>query len=166
MSEMPLFHVALALGSNLGDRISYLRRAVEALKTYMEVEAVSPVYESPAAYVTDQPVFLNAALIGATRLSPLALLWQIKAIENEIGRQPTYHYGPRAIDVDVIFHGDTVMETPELTLPHPRLAERDFVLQPLTDIAPNWPHPTTGQIIQTLRNALPEGSLRRWAESL
>lgn len=136
--------VALALGANLGDRIAALRAAVTGLKPYMTITAKSPVYETAPAYVSDQPAFLNAALIGETGLEPLTLLRAVKDLENELGRQPTFHYGPRAIDIDIVFYGDQIIDLPELHIPHPRLAEREFVLRPLADIAPEWRHPATG----------------------
>src|SRR5882762_753869 len=113
--------VALALGSNLGDRAAALRNAIASVGSYLTVTSLSPVYETPAAYVTDQPSFLNAALLGETKLEPLALLWALKKLERELGRQPTFHYGPRLIDIDIVYYGDTVIDTPELILPHPRM---------------------------------------------
>ena len=151
--------VALALGSNIGDRLGSLKAAVAALPTFVQITAVSPVYETAAAYVTDQPLFLNAVVIGTTTLNPLALLWQLKDIETEVGRMPTFRYGPRVIDIDIIFYGDLVMATPELTIPHLHVAERDFVLYPLSDIAPTWLHPQKGQSVLELRNQLPQSSV-------
>jgi 2-amino-4-hydroxy-6-hydroxymethyldihydropteridine diphosphokinase len=151
--------IALALGSNLGDRLASLQAAVKALSPYVSVTAVSPVYETAAAYVTDQPAFLNAALIGTTTLEPLALLWMLKDIESEVGRTPTFRFGPRVIDIDIILYGDAVLTTPELTIPHLHMAERDFVLIPLNDIAPDWKHPRNGKTVSELRAALPESSV-------
>src|SRR5271168_2490721 len=95
--------IALALGSNEGDRMASLRAAVKALASYVDVTATSFVYETAPLYIDDQPMFLNAALVGTTKLTPLMLMWNIKQIETELGRTPTYRYGPRAIDIDVIF---------------------------------------------------------------
>ena len=106
---------------------------------------MSPVYETAAAYVTDQPAFLNAALRGQTKLAAEDLLKEIKNLESRIGRRPTFRYGPRVIDIDILFYDDLVMQTPDLILPHPRMAERGFVLRPLADIAPDWRHPQSGQ---------------------
>ncbi|MDX2028255.1 MAG: 2-amino-4-hydroxy-6-hydroxymethyldihydropteridine diphosphokinase [Alphaproteobacteria bacterium] len=142
--------IALALGSNQGDCLAALRAAVERLAAYMQVTAVSPVYETAAAYIANQPSFLNAALVGETRLAPLALLWNLKKLETELGRLPTFHYGPRLIDIDILFYGDQVVATPELTVPHPRMAEREFVLCPLADIAPDWVHPQTGMTVSEM----------------
>ena len=148
--------VAIGLGSNLGDRLGVLRAAVAELAPYVVVTALSPIYATPPAYVTDQPPFLNAALLGTTHLTPLALLWSLKEIERELGRQPSFHHGPRLIDLDLIFYGDMAVHAPEITLPHPRLAEREFVLRPLIHLAPDWRHPETGLTIAAMLEALPE----------
>jgi 2-amino-4-hydroxy-6-hydroxymethyldihydropteridine diphosphokinase len=147
--------VALGLGSNIGDRLAALRAAVEAMKPFIEIEKLSPVYETAAAYVTDQPAFFNAVIVGRTALKPLPLLWQLKRIETEIGRLPTFRYGPRLLDIDILFYGDIVVSEAELLLPHPRMAERDFVLRPLADTAPEWHHPQTGQTAKVMLDALP-----------
>jgi 2-amino-4-hydroxy-6-hydroxymethyldihydropteridine diphosphokinase len=153
--------VALALGSNLGDRPAALRTVIAKLAPYVAVTQISPVYETAAAYITDQPTFLNAALTGETKLTPLALLWSLKELEMEIGRQPTFHYGPRLIDIDIIFYGDTMIDTAELILPHPRVSEREFVLRPLADIAPGWKHPLSGLTVAAMLERLPEHSAVR-----
>ena len=137
--------IALALGANIGDRQAALRAAVDGLRAFVSISALSPVYETAAAYVTDQPAFLNAALRGQTKLAAEDLLKEIKNLESRIGRRPTFRYGPRVIDIDILFYDDLVMQTPDLILPHPRMAERGFVLRPLADIAPDWRHPQSGQ---------------------
>jgi len=149
----------LALGSNLGDRLDALRRTVKALSSCVDVQAVSPVYETAPAYVTEQPVFLNAVLTGTTKIEPLPLLWALKNIEREIGRTPTFRYGPRVIDIDILFYDDLVFETPELTIPHAHLHERDFVLRPLADIAPDWKHTKSGQTVTDMLGLLPPSSM-------
>ena len=159
MSEPHVTPIELALGSNTGDRLASLKNAVEALAPYIEITAKSKIYETLPAYVSDQPAFLNAAVIGTTKLEPLALLWLLKGIESEIGRLPTFRYGPRVIDIDIIFFGNTVLETPELTLPHPRLAERDFVLRPLSDIASTWKHSQNGKTVAEMLALLPDNRL-------
>ena len=159
MTDKPPIPVALALGSNLGDRLDYLRKTVKALASCVEITALSPVYETAPAYVTDQPVFLNAVVAGTTKLEPLALLWAIKNIEREIGRTPTFRFGPRIIDIDILFYDDLVIETPELTIPHARMQERDFVLQPLRDIAPEWKHSKTGQTVSEMLALLPGSTM-------
>jgi 2-amino-4-hydroxy-6-hydroxymethyldihydropteridine diphosphokinase len=151
--------VALALGSNVGDRLDHLRKAVTAIASCIDVTAISSVYETAPAYVTDQPAFLNATLIGTTKIEPLALLWTLKDIENELGRTPTFRYGPRVIDIDIIFYGNAVFEMAELTLPHPRVHERDFVLRPLSEIEPSLTHPKTGQTVTEMLALLPSSPM-------
>lgn len=159
MTDQPV-PIALALGSNLGDRLGALRKAVELLRSIVDITTVSPVYETAPAYVTDQPVFLNAAVAGTTKLEPLALLWSVKDLEHEIGRTPTFRYGPRVIDIDIVFYGDLILKSPELTLPHAHLEERTFVLEPLKDVVPDWKHPVLGKTPAEILATLPEGSFR------
>ena len=149
MQSVPT-HIALALGSNLGDRLAMLRAALLALTPIVTITAKSPIYETPAAYVKDQPSFLNAALVGTTTLPPLELLHAVKNIELEMGRKESFRYGPRQIDIDIIFFGTQSIALPELTLPHPRLAEREFVLRPLADVASDWRHPVTGKTVNAM----------------
>lgn len=126
--------VYLALGSNLGDRLANLRAAVAYLEERaIAVTARSSVWETPPV-PAGQPAFLNAAVAAETALDPLSLLREIKAMEHALGRCPGPHWGPRPIDLDILFYGDGRIETPELTVPHPRIAERAFVLAPLADI--------------------------------
>lgn len=148
--------VALAIGSNLGDRLAALKAAVVALRPFVAIDKISPVYETPAAYAADQPVYLNAVLVGTTMLEPLALLWTLKDLEIELGRTPTYRFGPRVIDIDIVLYGDTVLHVPELTIPHASMAERDFVLRPLADIAPDWRHAVTGLTVTEMVAVLPD----------
>jgi len=167
MTEQVLHHICLALGSNVGDKLANLRAAKKALDRYVTITGVSPVYETAPAYVTDQPDFLNAALTGFTLLEPLALMLTLKDIEKEIGRKPTFHFGPREIDIDLLFYDDLQMAAPELNIPHPLMAERSFVLRPLADIAPAFIHPVTGLSVRAMLEALPDqGGLRPIEEPL
>ena len=147
--------VYLALGSNLGDRRANLRAAVDRLGKLVVVEALSALYETEPAYVTDQPRFLNAALRGRTALDPPALLALLKRIERDLGRAPAARYGPRVIDLDILLYGDRSIATEALTVPHPRMAERPFVLVPLAEIAPELTPPgwatTVGALAQVVR---------------
>lgn len=137
--------VYLGLGGNLGDRVDNLQQALSAIDRLFTLDALSEVYETPPKYVTDQPPFLNMAVGGETVLEPQALLDELKRIEGDIGRVPSAErYGPRAIDLDILFYGERVLDTPALTIPHPLLAEREFVLRPLADIAPGLRHPVSG----------------------
>jgi 2-amino-4-hydroxy-6-hydroxymethyldihydropteridine diphosphokinase len=147
--------VYLALGSNLGDRRANLREAVARLGARVAIERISSLYETEPAYVLDQPRFLNAALRGRTTLAPAELLAFLKQIERELGREAGLRFGPRVIDLDILLYDDLALESDALTIPHPRMAERPFVLAPLAEIAPallppGWDAPIE-QLAQTVR---------------
>lgn len=138
---------AIALGSNLasqlGSREANLREAVRRVAALGDVRAVSSFYDTePVGYV-DQPRFLNGALMLATELSPEALMRELLAVERAMGRDRTgaVPKGPRVIDLDLLLYGDVVMQSDHLTLPHPAMHEREFVLRPLAEIAPEMRHP-------------------------
>jgi 2-amino-4-hydroxy-6-hydroxymethyldihydropteridine diphosphokinase len=139
-----MVRVVLALGSNLGDRFGNLRAALDQLETGgVAVGAVSSAWET-APVPPGQPPFLNAALVGETDLAPEALLDLAKAIEQALGRRPSRRWGPRTIDVDILFHGDGAHRSERLTIPHPLIAERSFVLAPLSEVLPG-PLPVLGR---------------------
>jgi 2-amino-4-hydroxy-6-hydroxymethyldihydropteridine diphosphokinase len=140
----------LALGTNLGDRLANLRAAIDGLPPTVRVTRESPVYETPPWGVTDQPAFLNMVAETETDLAPLALLEYLKGLETRLGRQPGARYGPRLIDLDVLFYGDLVLQAPRLVIPHPHLDERAFVLVPLADLAPDLRHPVLGLAVREL----------------
>jgi 2-amino-4-hydroxy-6-hydroxymethyldihydropteridine diphosphokinase len=146
--------VYLALGTNLGDRPANLQVALEALPPQVDVLASSPVYRTPPWGITDQPAFLNQAARAGTTLDPGALLKHLKDIEHKLGRIPGIRYGPRVIDLDILFYDDLVLDQPGLTIPHPRLHERAFVLVPLADLAPDLRHPILGTTIIELAAAV------------
>ncbi len=150
----PVERVLLALGANLGDRLANLQAAVDGLAGFMAVETVSPVYETAPMYDADQGAYLNMALTGRTDLEPRALLDALKALEGRIGRVRTRRYGPRAIDLDIVFYGDRVVREAGLEIPHPRLAERAFVLAPAADVASDWRHPRSGRTVTSLLDDL------------
>lgn len=130
---------ALGLGSNMGDRAGHLTGAVEALSKLdsVEVISVSSIWETPPWGIEDQPHFLNACVLIETILPPGDLLDACLALERAHGRERRQRWGPRTLDIDLLFYGDTQMTTDRLTLPHPQLMDRAFVLAPLAEIAPD-----------------------------
>lgn len=142
--------VWLSLGTNVGDREQNLERALFALRGVGTVTAVSPIYETKPWGVTDQPNFLNLCAAAITNLAPRPLLTTLKILERELGREPGLHWGPRIIDLDILFYNELIYHDEQLTIPHPLLAERAFVLVPLADIAPHLIHPQTNQTILEL----------------
>jgi 2-amino-4-hydroxy-6-hydroxymethyldihydropteridine diphosphokinase len=148
----------VALGANLGDRWENLVRAVQVLDTPAEVQVdlaggVAGLYESaPVGGRADQPPYLNSVVRLTTLLSPRALLAHLLDVESRLGRQRTERWGPRTIDLDLLFYDDLILQTPDLTLPHPRLAERLFVLEPLAEVADRWRHPVLGVSVAELRD--------------
>jgi 2-amino-4-hydroxy-6-hydroxymethyldihydropteridine diphosphokinase len=136
---------AIALGSNLdsrfGDREANLHEAVRRLASLGEVKAVSAFYDTEPVGYLDQPRFLNGAAVLETRLEPLALLRGLLEIEHAMGRERLIDKGPRVIDLDLLLYGSRILQTPELTLPHPEIQARRFVLEPLAEIAGEWIHP-------------------------
>ena len=147
---MTVHTVYLALGTNLGDRPRNLCRAILRLPPAVRVLAESPIYETPPWGVTDQPAFLNMVIQVATDLPPRELLAVLKQLGQARGRRPAPRYGPRLIDIDILFYDDLVIETSDLTIPHPRLHERPFVLIPLADLAPGLAHPLLGTTVQEM----------------
>jgi len=148
--------VYLSLGSNLGHREENLKSALQKLKEAgVIVNRRSSVYETEPQDVIEQPWFLNIAVEAATNYSPLQLLATTQRIEREVGRgkTPRVRRGPRVIDIDILLYGDVVMDTPQLTIPHPRLTERRFVLEPLMEIAPELMYPVTKE---PLKSFLPQ----------
>ena len=163
---MPLTTAYLALGSNVGERLEQMRFALKLLGAEgVAIVAASPVYQNRAIGMGDADPFLNAVVEVQTELGPEALLDVCLAVENKLGRVRTGGWSPRTIDIDVLIFGQTDIDTKRLQLPHPRIAERDFVLRPLADIAPELQ--LLGQPTKTLLDKLAlvelervEGSLR------
>lgn len=150
--------VFLALGSNLGDRLKNLRAAIALLSPDVQPVACSPVYETPPWGFEDQPKFLNQVLQARTQLLPEELLDHLKGIEKTLGRQETFRFGPRNVDLDIIFYDDLVFVSERLQIPHPRLANRAFVLLPLAQVAPEISHPIEGlTVLEMLASTTTEG---------
>ena len=137
--------VYLSLGSNLGERMENVRAAIAALPgAGVRVRKVSKIYETEPVDYLEQGWFLNCVVEGETAIAAVELLRQLRGIESAMGSAKAFAKGPRVIDLDILFYGDTVMESEELVVPHPRMGERRFVLVPLAEIAPGVRHPVTG----------------------
>ena len=140
----------LSLGSNLGHREANIASVLKTLGQETRILKVSSLYETEPVGYKDQPWFLNLVCSVETDLSPRALLELAKTIEKNLGRKPTLRFGPRLIDIDILFYDGLVLDSPDLVIPHPRLAERAFVLVPLKEIAPNLVHPLLEATIEEL----------------
>ncbi len=159
--------VAVSLGSNLGDRLAYLRQGVMGLTALLRDLRLSSVYETAPRHVTDQPPFLNACAVGRTRESPEALLRALQAIERSAGRVlGGERFGPRTLDLDLLLFGQRVVRAPGLRVPHPRLAERAFVLIPLAEVAPDWRHPELDRTVEELAREISGQGVERHAVSI
>jgi 2-amino-4-hydroxy-6-hydroxymethyldihydropteridine diphosphokinase len=154
----------ISLGSNLGDSLLTLRQAAAALRALGTVVAASPVYETDPVGLKEQPAFLNAVVELDTALEPLPLLDALLAIEAECGRERGIRFGPRTLDLDLIWYDGMRLESDRLTLPHPRAHEREFVLRPLADIAPGID--LHGETVATLLEQLPPQGVRATGSSL
>ncbi len=149
MMNSPAITVYLGLGSNLGERGLHLSQAMDFLSERIKIEKKSPIYDTAPVGNPNQPRFLNMVIRVSTRLPANTLLFMAKGIEAKLGRVPIDT--PRPIDIDILFYGDQIINNPpQLIVPHPRLAERAFVLVPLADIAPDLLHPVKKKTIQQL----------------
>jgi len=147
----------LSLGSNLGNREQNLRGAIRQASALGRLVAVSSFYQTEPVEFTDQPCFLNCVIALETATQPAQLMAELLRIEHEMGRQRVLKKGPRSIDIDILLFGDDVVNTPELTIPHPAMARRRFVLEPLAEIAPELRHPVAGKAVRELLAELPPG---------
>lgn len=147
----------IGIGSNMGDRRANCLKAVDLLRERgLVIRKVSSLYETEPWGLTDQPLFINAALEAETGLSPIDLLALLKATEEAMGRVETVKWGPRLIDLDLLFYEDTIISGAGLEIPHPLLSRRDFVLTPLTEIAPDKQDPLTGKTVMQMKEELRE----------
>lgn len=145
--------VYIALGTNLGDRAENLRQARLALQPEATILAESPIYDTPPWGYLDQPSFLNQVVEAQTELSPQELIAHLKRLESTLGRVAGIPNGPRLIDLDLLFYDDLKLETPTLTIPHPRMVGRGFVLLPMSNLAPGFRHPVFGSTITEMLQA-------------
>jgi len=155
--------IYLALGTNLGDRFENLETAIDNMLPGVTVKKRSSIYETPPWGFEDQPAFLNMVLQVETELSPWKLLKYIKKLEGSMGRKHTFRNGPRLIDIDILFYDTLECEQSGLVIPHPRIAERAFVLVPLAEIAPDFLHPVLQVTIQDLLDRLDSQSIHPYS---
>jgi 2-amino-4-hydroxy-6-hydroxymethyldihydropteridine diphosphokinase len=156
--------VYLALGSNLGDSEQHIEAAIGLIKESVYDIKQAPMYISKAVGYTKQPDFYNTAISGSTSLSPLELLHFVKTTEKKVGRIKRFRWGPREIDIDIIFYDDLILQSEALSIPHPSFMERDFVLQPIADLSPQLIDPTSKQTVSNMLKQLPsknKSQLRR-----
>jgi 2-amino-4-hydroxy-6-hydroxymethyldihydropteridine diphosphokinase len=159
--------VYLSLGSNLGDRERNLAGALEKLVARdLRIRRISSVYETAPVDTNDSKWFLNLALEAETELFPMQLLWLVGKVEHDLGRVRTVVNGPRTIDIDILLYGRAVIHSAALEVPHPRMAQRRFVLAPLAELAPELRHPVTRKTVQEMLDSAPEQAVRRLAKRI
>jgi 2-amino-4-hydroxy-6-hydroxymethyldihydropteridine diphosphokinase len=155
--------IYLGLGSNIGDRERNLRKAIEQLVSRdVRVLHTSRIYETEPVDFIDQAWFLNQVVEAETALFPIQLLTRIGRVERELGRVRRVPKGPRIIDIDILFYGAAVVHTPRLQIPHPRVAERRFVLAPLAELAPDLRHPVTHRSVRQMLESAPPAVVRHF----
>lgn len=155
--------IAVALGSNLGDRHRHLELGRAGITRFLEEVRCSSIYETEPHGIREQPRFLNACCSGRSRLAPETVLGRLQEIERAAGRRPGgARHGPRVLDLDLLLYGDHVIDRSELRVPHPRLVERPFVLIPLAEIEPGWVHPETGDTVGEIAEGVSAEGVERY----
>lgn len=156
--------IYLSLGSNLNDRYANIQRAVDELQKFVRITAVSPVFATEPWGDTEQPPFLNICVAAVGQITPHELLGRIKKIEADMGREPSRRWGPRLIDIDILFFDKLIVKDDKLVIPHPNIAERAFVLAPLAVIIPDFRHPQTGMSVQEMLERVDLSGIERMFE--
>ncbi len=149
--------VGIALGCNLGDRKAQIEKATALIaEEFLENAVISPIFETAPWGILEQPTFYNAVIVGDSEWKSSAVLNYIKNLEKELGREKREKNGPREIDLDLLFCGEEVVSVDGVTVPHPGIASREFVLAPLCAVFPKWIHPMTKQSAEAMLQALPK----------
>jgi 2-amino-4-hydroxy-6-hydroxymethyldihydropteridine diphosphokinase len=161
-----LAQIYIALGSNMGDRVDSLEKAIQMLTPEIQLVSKSSIYETDPWGYEDQDAFLNQVIHAETKLEPQGVLVKLKSIESEMGRQETFRYGPRVIDLDLLFYNDLILSTDKLQIPHPQIPNRAFVLIPLREIAPDLNHPALGQSITELAAEVSKKGVRKYEKNV
>lgn len=146
--------VYLGVGSNLGNKSSNIKRAINNIKKKLKINKISQLYKTEPVGCKNQDWFLNCVVEAETKIKPMALLEFLKSIEKKLKRVKTIRYGPRTIDIDILFYGDEIVKTKKLIVPHPRMHRRLFVLEPFAEINQNFIHPKLKKTIIELKNTI------------
>ena len=146
--------VYLSIGSNVGNKLMNIKKAVNHIKKSLKISRISPIYDTEPVGYKKQGWFLNCAVEAETDMGPFKLLSFLKSIEKRLKRKKMFRYGPRTMDIDIIFYGNKMLKSGKLMIPHPRMHRRLFVLEPLSRISPNFAHPKYKKTIGELKNKL------------